>query len=114
MTTTQARKRRKGGDGVSDLFVADFPLDLKRRIAAAADAQETTFQDLAVATLAAVFKVRYAAQKRRSPGISDTTTVALSVPEALHKKVKLEAVRRDVPMRTLVIGLLLDAFPAAR
>lgn len=109
----KTRTRRTGRDDVQ-LYIRNFPAELKAALAALADAEGTNFNDLAVARLAELHRVAYERRPHRSTGIGSSPSVVLVMPRALRAKIKAQAGGRDVPADRYVIGLLTDpAEPAA-
>jgi hypothetical protein len=106
MSTTEDRKRR----GYVGMLIRDFPLPLKRKIAAFAEAESSNFQDITVAALAAAYGVKFVPTGRRTAGMTDSTSVNLEMPRILRRKINEQAARIERPSRSIVLQLLTERF----
>lgn len=110
-TTTPGRRRRARSDDVG-FVIRDFPVALKRAIAAEAEEQGVSLQDVAVGALADAYGVEYNPTGRKSAGLSDGDYVGLRMPRRLRKKIGEHAARRETSRRSIVLAILSERFPA--
>jgi predicted HicB family RNase H-like nuclease len=98
---SETRSKHRAG-----LPLRNFPLELKRALAARAAEQGTNFNDLCVTILALKCKVRYRPQPRPSSGVTDSTYVTLEMPEQLRAKIKATAAMKRLSSQAFVIDTL--------
>jgi hypothetical protein len=110
-TTSRRGKRRRPRTGEVGFPVRGFPVTLKRRIAAVADREGVSFQDVAVAALADAYGIPYEQTGRKSPGVTDSDYVELTMPRRLRIRLNEQAARREIPARQLLLSILSERFP---
>lgn len=88
------------------ILIRDFPPDLKARLVADAEAQETNLSEVAVAILADSYGVAYEPKGSRSTGVKDSAEVYLRAPDALRRKLRVRSATTGRPIRTLVLEVL--------
>lgn len=91
--------------------IVNFPVVLKRALIAAAEADESNMNDVAVAVLAKKFGVRFTPSGMSTPGLDPRITrTGLLMPIPLHRKIKIEAARRDMHGNDLIVQVLSTHF----
>jgi hypothetical protein len=91
--------------------IVNFPFALKRALIAAADAEESNMNDVAVAVLAEKFGSRFTPSGQRTPGLDPRIArTGLLMPVVLKRKIRIEAARRDMFENALIVQVLEEHF----
>jgi len=93
--------------GERQLYVRDLPREIKQALMAAAEAEGSNFQAMAVGILAREFKVPYTpGRARANPVDEDKLNMNLRMPPELHKRIRVRAAEQGIAQADLALLIL--------